>query len=71
MRRQSPIHLIVHTPNGDPGRAALAGQVAQLHADAVLSRVRQLDCPATQKMQLLDAVIMDARGNGENKVLSH
>ena len=63
MSRQAVIHLIVSHPKSEAGRAELARRVAQVHVDAVLTRIRQLNCPSSQKMQLLDAIIADVRGN--------
>lgn len=61
MPKQAPIHLIMYYPKSDSGREALARRVSQVHADAVLTRIRQLNCPDAQKLQLLDAVIADAK----------
>lgn len=53
----SAIHVIVHKPSTDTGRQELASRVAEVHADAVIARIKILDCPASQQSALLDAVI--------------
>ena len=58
---KSPVNLIVYYPKSDEGCQELAKRVAQVHADTVLTHIRQLSCPASQKTQLLNAVIADAR----------
>ena len=61
MAKQAPINIIMHHPTSDAGRAELAVRVAQVHADAVIGAIRRLNCPQEQQLQLLDAVIEDAR----------
>lgn len=61
MARQAPINIIMHYPTSDEGQAELAVRVAQVHADAVIGSIKRLKCPDQQKLQLLDAVIDDAR----------
>ncbi len=61
MRKHVPVNILVHHPSTDTGREELARRVAQIHADAVTARIQHLNCPAEQKMQLLDAIIADAR----------
>lgn len=61
MSKHSPMNIIMHYPTSDAGRQELAKRVAQIHADAVTMRIKHLNCPHAQKMQLLDALIADAR----------
>ena len=55
--RRAPIKLIVHYPSTPEGRHALENQVARVHADFLLSRVKSLSCPSDQKLALIDSVI--------------
>lgn len=52
-----PINLIVYYPKTDEGKADLASRVAEVHASAVTQRLKELNCPTKQKLELLDAVI--------------
>ena len=61
MGRSVPIHLIVHHPQTQEGKLELACRVAEVHANAVQRRIKELSCPNSQKLALLDAVIEDAR----------
>ena len=61
MGRSAPIHLIVYYPTTPEGRLELAQRVAEVHATAVQRRIKDLHCPNSQKLALLDAVIEDAR----------
>jgi hypothetical protein len=58
---RSAIHVIVHKPSTDTGRQELASRVAEVHADAVIARIKALACPASQQVSLLDAIIATAR----------
>lgn len=57
MRRCEKPKVIVHFPKNQQGIQELATRVAEVHADAVNRRIRELNCPSQQKSQLLDAVI--------------
>ena len=61
MRKPTPINIIVQFPSTEAGRAELLRRVAEVHADAVLMQIKQLTCPNSQKLQLLDAVIREAK----------
>lgn len=56
IRKSAPVNLVVHSPQTETGRKALARQTAQLHADAVLRRLKMLSCPHWQKQALLDEI---------------
>lgn len=56
MGKSVPIQIIVHAPTTQEGRQELARRAAEVHAAAVVRRIRKLDCPAGQKMELLRAV---------------
>ena len=59
-KKSAPIHVVVHYPQTAKGKRELAKRVASVHADAVIHKIKKLNCPAEQKMQLLDAVIQSA-----------
>ena len=60
-RQSAPIHVIVHYPKTEEGQLELAMRAAGVHADMVNSVLKKLECPASQKVQLLDAVIETAK----------
>lgn len=53
----APIKLMVYHPENADGREELAKRVADVHASAVAQRIKALNCPAGQKLELLNAVI--------------
>ena len=53
----APIHVIVSYPKTEAGKDELARRVSDVHAAAVNQRLKSLNCPSTQKLALLDAVI--------------
>lgn len=57
MKKSAPVHIVLYSPNTEEGRLELAQKAAAVHADAVGGQLRLLDCPAGQKLRLLDAVI--------------
>lgn len=61
MRRSGPVKVIVYFPKNAEERRELETRAAQVHAESVLRRIEELGCPATQKAQLLDAIIDSAR----------
>lgn len=62
----APIHVIVHFPTTEEGKDELARRVSDVHAAAVIQRIKELNCPTQQKLELLDAVIITAKErNGE------
>ena len=56
MRKSAPIRLVLHCPPDERGRAELAARVARVHADVIRGRLDRADCPAAQKLELIDAV---------------
>lgn len=56
-KRNAPINMIVHFPSSEKGKHELANRVADVHALFVNQSIKKLNCPAQQKIQLLDAVI--------------
>jgi len=57
IRKKAPINLIVHVPETEAGKEELAKRVSEVHAEAVIRRLNGLNCPAGQKLALLDAII--------------
>ena len=54
IRSMAPINLIVYYPKTEEGQIELAKRVSDVHAAAV---IKSLNCPTSQKLELLDAVI--------------
>ncbi|MBR0160605.1 MAG: hypothetical protein IJQ02_04900 [Oscillospiraceae bacterium] len=57
MRRMAPVKVIFHFPKTEEGNKVLAMRVAEVHANAVIQRIKDLDCSRAQKLELLDAII--------------
>ena len=57
IRHMAPVNLIVYHPKTEAGKDELARRVAEVHAAAVNQRLKSLNCPTSQKLALLDAVI--------------
>ena len=62
MRTSPPIQLVVHFPQTEDGRQELARRVADVHASFVISTIRNLNCSANQKLELLQTVIDSTKG---------
>ena len=56
-RSMAPINLIVYYPKTEEGQMELAKRGADVHATAVTQRIKSLNCPTSQKLELLDAGI--------------
>lgn len=69
MRHSAPIHIIVHEPTSLDGKTELARRVADVHAQVVLRRIKELNCPTNQKLELLDAVIKTAKARSREQIL--
>ena len=57
MRKMVPVGIYICHPEGAKEKEELARKVSRLHAAAVNQRLKALNCPAIQKLALLDAVI--------------
>ncbi len=57
IRKMAPVNVIVYYPKTEEGKDELARRVADVHASAVTQRIKSLNCPDRQKLELLDAVI--------------
>ena len=53
--------MIVHYPQTDEGKRTLAQRMASVHADWVCDKMKKLNCPAEQKVQLYIAVMAAAK----------
>lgn len=69
IRKSAPINIVVHYPKTEAGMAELARRVAEVHADAVNYKLKQLNCPTKQKLDLLDAVIHTVKQRSREQVL--
>ena len=47
------LRIVVHTPRNT---GELKKRVAQAHADAIIARVKKLNCSAKQKKELIDSI---------------
>lgn len=63
MGRMGEIHLMVYGPKTKEGQEELARRVAEVHADAVNRRLKALNCTASEKRKLLEAVLRAVSGN--------
>ena len=61
IRKMAPINLLVYYPKTEEGQMELAKRVSDVHAAAVNQRLKSLNCPTSQKLELLDAVINTAK----------
>ena len=61
MKRYAPINLMIHFPNTEEAKLELAKHVARVHAESVSTYIKRLNCPADQKLQLLNAIIAAAQ----------
>ena len=57
IRSMAPINLIAYYPKTTEGQEELANRISDIHAAAVIKRIKSLNCPTYQKLELLDAVI--------------
>lgn len=62
-----PVNLIVHYPDTAEGKEELARRAADVHANVVNQRLKSLNCPAKQKLDLLDAVIETVKSKSKEQ----
>lgn len=67
IRKMAPINVIVYYPKTEEGQEELARRVADVHAAAVNQRLKSLNCPTQQKLELLDAVIQTTKQNSREQ----
>jgi hypothetical protein len=51
------MNFIMYYPKTPEGQEELAKRVSDVHASSVMQQIKALNCPQSQKSQLLDAVI--------------
>lgn len=56
-------NIIVYLPQSDKGKQDLARRVATVHADAIDSKLRTLNCPNKQKVLLLQTLINQTKSS--------
>ena len=59
--KPNPVRIVVHYPKPAEGRRTLAQRMAGVHADWVCEKLKKMNCPADQKVQLLNAVVDTAK----------
>lgn len=69
MRKSAPINVIVHYPTTDEGKKELARRVTSVQADFVTDTICKLNCPTSQKLALLNAVIDTAKKEKKERIL--
>ena len=67
IRSMAPINLIVYYPKTEEGQLELAKRVSDVHATAVTQRIKSLNCPTNQKLELLEAVIGTVKERSREK----
>lgn len=61
MRKSAPISLKEYLPGTEAGKEELARRMADLHAAVLEQRLKELTCSASQKLDLLNAVMEDMK----------
>ena len=51
------MNVIVHYPKTADKQAEIAKSVAKLHAESIIRYIEKLNCPADQKLALIDSII--------------
>lgn len=67
IRSMVPINLIMYDPKTPEGLETLAKRVSDVHASAVTQQINALNCPISQKLALLDAVIETVKARSMEK----
>jgi len=65
----APINLIMYYPKTEEGQEELARRVSDVHAASVNQRLKSLNCPTNQKLELLDAVIETVKMRSREQTL--
>lgn len=55
------MEVFIHLPKTPEGKAELVKELAVFHAEHAQKMIRSLPCPMDQKLEILDAVVKDAR----------
>lgn len=53
----APVNLVMHFPETKEDQLELSKRVSDVHAAAVIQRIRRLNCPTGQKQDLLKSII--------------
>ena len=61
------IELFVHYPDTPKKQALLDARVAKFHAEYVAQYIHRMQCPAEQKLELLDAIAKTILAHGEKE----
>lgn len=61
MRKRGQVHIIIYYPTSANGKQELARRVSEVHASAINQRLKSLNCPTQQKLDLLDVIIDTAK----------
>ena len=67
IRKMAPINLIVHHPKTPEDQAELARRVADIHAASVIQRIKGLNCPTSQKLELLDGIMETVKNRSKEQ----
>ena len=51
------IELIIYSPEAEETQKALSDRISNIHADAILRRIKDLHFPTAQKQALLNDII--------------
>ena len=70
MKKHGAVNVKFYFPKTQEGQEELARRVSEVHADAVIRRIKELNCPTSQKLELLDAVIATANKRAAQKEAS-
>ena len=57
MAKSAPFDVVIQMPLDEKAIQELKSRTAQLHAEYVISSIRELKCPVEQKLTLLERVI--------------
>ena len=62
---QKDISVILHMPEAPEARESLQASMDRIHADAIISYLRRLECSIEQKLALLDEVREKSKADRE------
>jgi len=65
----APVNLILYYPKTEEGKEELARRLSDVHAASVNQRLKLLNCPTNQKLELLDAVIATTKKRSREQTL--
>ena len=57
MRKKAPLNVVLYHPTSEEVQRQLAKTVAEMHVNAINARIKELNCPTPEKLQLLDAIV--------------